>query len=114
MAKGKGIALIIVIAVVTIGVTSWHDGLFGTTEIRDINQGDLAVGTAVTIKGELTARLGNFLTVSSDDYGVGFIWEGTAPPLHSIVVVRGLFKVSSHSLMLPQWMLFGYFNEGIQ
>ncbi len=89
MSKGKAIGIVLVIAIVAIGIVAWHDGLFGVTQIRDINQGDIDVGTAVTIKGELTARLGNLVTVNTGSNFVAFLWEGEIPPLHSIVVVRG-------------------------
>ncbi|MFX1606833.1 MAG: hypothetical protein ACFFDD_13145, partial [Promethearchaeota archaeon] len=65
--KGKPLAkillVVILIAIVTIGVVAWHDGLFGLTSINDINDGLVAIGTAVSVKGEVTARLGNLITV---------------------------------------------------
>jgi hypothetical protein len=89
MSKSKGIAVVLLIAVVAIGIVAWHDGLIGTTSIRDINQGDIAVGTAVTIKGELTVVLFDLCTVATDNGLIVFTWDGSKPPLNSIVVVRG-------------------------
>ncbi len=89
MSKGKAVGLVMVVAIIAVAIVAWHDGLFGTTEIRDINQGDIDNRTAVTIKGELTARIGNLLTVKDGSYFVAFFWEGEIPALHSIVVVRG-------------------------
>ncbi|MGY5853518.1 MAG: hypothetical protein RTU92_08145 [Candidatus Thorarchaeota archaeon] len=86
----KPLGIIILVAVVAIGVVSWHDGLFDTvSSIRDINQGDIDVGTVVTIKGELIVRVGNTFTVADGPNGVYFTWEGASPPLNSIVIVRG-------------------------
>ncbi len=91
--KGKPVAkillVVVLIAIVTVGVLAWHDGLIGLTSINDINDGLVANGTAVTIKGEVTARLGNFITVNDGPNFVGFFWEGSST-LNSIVVVRGL------------------------
>ncbi len=90
--QGKPIAkillVIVVIAVITIGVISWHDGLFGLTSINDINDGLVPVGTNVAIKGEVTLRVGNILTISDGPNFVFVQWEGSST-LHSIVVVRG-------------------------
>ena len=93
--KGKPIAkvllVVVLIAVVFVGVVAWHDGLIGLTSINDINDGLVDIGTHVIIKGELTARLGNFITVNDGLNLVGFIWEG-ASTLNSIVVVRGIVE----------------------
>jgi len=87
-------ALIVLVLIAVGGVIAWHDGLFGITAIRDINQGELDTGTNVRIKGELTAIVGNLMTVSDGDgYTVGFSWSGDKPALGSIVVVSG--EVSS-------------------
>jgi alpha-acetolactate decarboxylase len=88
----KIIGIIILIVIIAVGVITWHDGLIGTTSIRDINQGDVESGTAVTIKGELTLLLGNVMTVSGDGGALGFLWEGTKPPMNSIIVVRGIVE----------------------
>ena len=91
--KGRPVAKIllvfVLIAVIAIGVVAWHDGLVGLTSINDINDGLVPNGTAVTIKGEIILRVGNFITVSDGSNAVGFIWEG-ASQLNSIVVVRGI------------------------
>jgi hypothetical protein len=91
--KGKPITkillVVVVIAIVSVGVVAWHDGLIGLTSINDINDGLVAAGTHVTIKGEVTARIGNFITVNDGMNFVGFNWEG-ASTLNSIVVVRGI------------------------
>jgi len=91
--KGKPVAKILLvvalIAIVTIGVVAWHDGLFGLTSMNDINDGLVAIGTPVSVKGEVTARLGNLITVNDGPNGLIFEWTG-ASTLHSIVVVRGV------------------------
>ncbi|MBD3157394.1 MAG: hypothetical protein GF309_01275 [Candidatus Lokiarchaeota archaeon] len=87
-------ALIVLVLIAVGGVIAWHDGLFGITAIRDINQGELDTGTNVRIKGELTAIVGNLMTVSDGDgHTVAFSWSGDKPALGSIVVVSG--EVSS-------------------
>jgi hypothetical protein len=91
--KGKPVAkillVVVLIAVVTFGVVAWHDGLMGLTSINDINDGLVTLGTAVAVKGEITLRLGNFITLSDGPNALGFFWEG-ASTLNSIVVVRGI------------------------
>ncbi|MHA2378440.1 MAG: hypothetical protein ACXADO_07370 [Candidatus Thorarchaeota archaeon] len=91
--KGKAVFVVVVIAVIVVAVIAWHDGLIATTSIADINSGDVSVGTLVTVKGELTGRLGNVHTVSHGSNFLVFTWEGTSPPLNSIIVVTG--EVSS-------------------
>ena len=91
--KGKSVSkillVIVALVVVSVGVVAWHDGLIGLTSINDINDGLVSNGTVVTIKGELTGRLGNFITVNNGMNFIGFVWEG-ASTLNSIVVVRGI------------------------
>jgi len=95
MPKKKGkpvtkiILVVVMLAIVTIGIVAWHDGLIGLTSINDINDGLVPNGTHVTVKGEVTARLGNFLTIQDGANGLGFVWEGSST-LNSIVVVRGV------------------------
>jgi hypothetical protein len=88
----KLIGIICVIAIIAFSFVLWHDGMIGVTSIRDINQGDFEEGTAVTIKGELILIMGDLMTVSGDGGVIGFRWEGTKPPLNSIVVVRGIVQ----------------------
>ena len=91
--KGKPIAkillVVMVIAVVTIGVVAWHDGLIGRTSMKDINDNLLSIGSPVTIKGEVVGRLGNWIEIHDGPNGVVFEWTGPST-LHSIVVVRGV------------------------
>ncbi|MFX1483384.1 MAG: hypothetical protein ACFFCP_09365 [Promethearchaeota archaeon] len=90
--KGKPVAkilfVVVLIAVVTIGIVSWHDGLFGLTSINDINDGLVPVGTPVAVKGEITGRLGNIITIQKGLNLLAFEWAG-ASTMNSIVVVRG-------------------------
>ncbi len=91
--KGKPVAkillVIVLVVIVSVGVVSWHDGLFGLTSINDINDGLVSVGTPVAVKGEITARVGNLVTVQDGLNILGFTWAG-ASTLNSIVVVRGI------------------------
>jgi hypothetical protein len=91
--KGKPIAKIVlavvVIAIVAGGVVAWHDGLFGLTSINDINDGLVSIGTSVAVKGEVTFRLGNLITISQGSNFVIITWAGPST-LNSIVVVRGI------------------------
>jgi hypothetical protein len=91
--RGRVAFAVVVIAVVAFAVIAWHDGLIGVTSIADINSGDVSVGTVVTVKGELTGRLGNVHTVSEGSNFLVFTWDGTSPPVNSIIVVTG--EVSS-------------------
>ena len=113
--KGKPVAKIllgiVLIAVVTIGVVAWHDGLIGLTSMNDINDGLVANGTHVTVKGELTGRLGNFITINDGANVLGFVWEG-ASTLNSIVVVRGIVSsfitLSNVTSVDVVWIFAGY------
>jgi hypothetical protein len=91
--KGKPIAKmlagVVVVAIIAIGVIAWHDGLIGLTSINDINDGLVAIGTTVAIKGEVTLRVGNLITISHGSNFVIINWEG-ASTLNSIVVARGV------------------------
>jgi hypothetical protein len=91
--KGRPIAKlllgVVLIAVVAIGVVAWHDGLIGLTSINDINDGLVAIGTSVAVKGEVTLRVGNLITISQGSNFVIINWAG-ASTLNSIVVARGV------------------------
>ncbi len=89
--KTKILLVIVVIAVVTVGVVAWHDGLIGITRVQDINNGTVSVGSSVVVKGEITFRFGNLITISDDGNIVAFIWSGPST-LNSIVVVRGVVE----------------------
>ena len=89
--KAKILLVIVVIAVVTVGVVAWHDGLIGTTKVQDINNGTVSVGSSVAVKGEITFRLLNMITISDDGNIVAFSWSGPST-LNSIVVVRGVVE----------------------
>jgi hypothetical protein len=80
---------IVVIAVIAVAVIAWHDGLIGLTSINDINDGLVDIGTAVAVKGEVTVRLGNLITIADGSNFVIIVWAG-ASTLNSIVVVRGV------------------------
>jgi hypothetical protein len=91
--KGKPIAkillVLVLIAVISVGILAWHDGLIGLTSINDINDGLVSIGTHVSVKGEITLRVGNIITVADGSNFLAFAWAG-ASTLHSIVVVRGI------------------------
>jgi len=113
--KGKPIAkillVVVIVVAITVGVVAWHDGLIGVTEISDINNGTVSNGTSVTIKGEVTLRIGNILTVSDGSNFVGFDWTG-ASTLNSIVVVRGvvssLITLTDVTSVEIVWIITGY------
>jgi len=91
--KGRPVAkillVVVLISVIAIGFVSWHDGLIGLTSINDINDGLVPVGTPVSVKGEITLRVGNLITVADGSNFLAFEWGG-ASTLNSIVVVRGV------------------------
>lgn len=113
--KGKPVAkillVLVLVAVVTIGVVAWHDGLIGLTSINDINDGLVSIGTAVSIKGEVTIRIGNLVTVNDGLNFVFFEWAG-ASTLNSIVVVRGavssLVSLSNVTSVDIVWIFTAY------
>ncbi len=87
----KTIVVLLVICIASVSYVAWHDGVFGTTSIKSINNGDVDVGTIVTIKGKLTMRLGNIHTIASldEENALVFVWAGVSPAVDSIIVVRG-------------------------
>ncbi len=87
----KAIIVLVIICVVGLSYVAWHDGVIGTTSIKAINDGDVSTGTRVTVKGQLTLRLGNLHTISTLDghNTLVFVWEGVSPAIDSIIVVRG-------------------------
>ena len=113
--KGKPIAkillVVVIVVAISVSVVAWHDGLIGVTEISDINNGTVSNGTSVTIKGEVTLRIGNILTVSDGSNFVGFEWTG-ASTLNSIVVVRGvvgsLITLTDVTSVEIVWIITGY------
>lgn len=93
--KSSKLPLILVLIIIgAAGFLAYHDGLIGTTSMRDINQGDIAEGTAVSVKGEINYVSGFGVTVvtivDSNDNFVVFSYDGTLPPQNSIVVARGI------------------------
>ena len=84
------ILVVVIVAVVTLGVIGWHDGLIGVTSMEDINHGDIDNGTVVTVKGEYIGDLFNVHSVrDTDGNGIAFHWDGATPAVGSMVVVRG-------------------------
>jgi len=85
------VILLVVVMIASLGIIASHDGLIGATSIVDINNGNVAIGTQVVVKGELTARLGDVhtVTVPGGSNTLVFTWSGSSPSLHSIIVVRG-------------------------
>lgn len=108
--KGKTIAIVVILLVIGLGVVAWHDGLIGATSIADINAGNVNTGTYVTVKGELTGRLGNVHTISpiNGNGGLVFIWDGESPAVGSIIVVRGkvnsVFTLNEVSSVVTVWI----------
>lgn len=93
--KGKSTVKILVIVVTVIAVASlvvvaYHDGLIGVTPMGDINNLIVSSG-AVTVKGEITSIVGTTIQVYDGTGGLQFEWAGPAT-LHSIVVVRGVIS----------------------
>jgi len=87
--------LILVVVTVSTCVVAWHDGYGQLTKISDINEGIIPAGTVVTVKGNVTQVLIEFIDntqwvfISDGSGSLHFVWRDTAPPEQSIVVVRG-------------------------
>jgi len=91
--KGKSntriiVVVIALIAVASLVVVAFHDGLIGVTPMGSINNESVQSG-AVAVRGEITSIVGTTITLSDGTGGVAFEWAGPAT-LHSIVVVRGV------------------------
>jgi hypothetical protein len=91
---GKILLVVALIAVGTLVVVAWHDGLIGTTSLGSINNLTVSSG-AVTVRGEITGIAGTTITLNDGTGGVEFDWSGPAT-LHSIVVVRGVITSAHH------------------
>lgn len=91
VSKAKIFLVGVVVAIVTFGVVAWHDGLIGITRVQDINNGTVSAGSSVVVKGEITFRLLNVITISDDGNIIAFSWSGPST-LNSIVVVRGVIE----------------------
>ena len=111
--KGKSttkiLLVVVVVAIVTVGVVAWHDGLVGVTPIEDINDFSIDNGTVVTVKGEVTIILGSFVTVADSTGAIGFTWaDADSLTLHEIVVVRGtvssFITLADVSSVAPVWL----------
>ncbi len=107
--SGKKPLLVILVVIGAFALVAWHDGVVGTTAIRDINQGDVGIGTKVVVKGYLKIRIGNVLTVSDGEgHAITFVWDGTVPPLQSVVVVRGtvqsIFTLEDVTAVETAWL----------
>jgi hypothetical protein len=107
----KILIVIVLIAVVSIAIVGWHDGLIGATPMGDINNGTVAEGTAVTVKGEITNinTISSEITIGDTTGGVSFHWVDAASMLlHTRVVVRGvvfsLHILTDVSSVDPVWV----------
>jgi len=93
--------LILVVVTVSTCVVAWHDGYGQLTKISDINEGIIPAGTVVTVKGNVTQVLmelgGNtqWVFISDGSGSLHFEWGNSAPPEHSVVVVRGTVNSES-------------------
>lgn len=100
--KGKPVTkiliVVVLIAIISVGVVGWHDGILGTTPCGDINDLSVDSGTTVRVRGEITIILLTAITLSDGTGGVIFQWAGPAT-LNSIVVVTGVVQ-SAHFLHL--------------
>ena len=84
---------IVLIAVIAIGFVAWHDGRSGLTLMGDINDGSVAEGTSVTVKGVITNinTILNTIIIGDDTGGVVFEWaDASSMQLQKTVVVRGV------------------------
>ena len=76
----------------------------------DINDGTVAEGTPVTVKGEITniVIITNTVTIGDTTGGVAFVWAGAASMLlHTRVVVRGVvfsLHILTASAVDPVWV----------
>ena len=108
-AASKILVVVILVAVVSIAVVGWHDGLIGATPMGSINDFTVDSGTAVTVKGEVTLIVLTVVTISDSTGGVAFEWaDAGSLSLHTLVVVRGVV-FSAHILtdvssVTPVWL----------
>ncbi|MFW9767930.1 MAG: hypothetical protein ACFFF9_07275 [Candidatus Thorarchaeota archaeon] len=100
--KRRIILVIIVVFILLLSSVAWHDGVFGVTDIKDINDDKAGVGTVVTVKGILAIVDDNYFTIIDEHVEylgfLSFFWDGVEPPsVGSSVVVQGTVE-NSYSL----------------
>ncbi|MHA1905569.1 MAG: hypothetical protein ACW968_16390 [Candidatus Thorarchaeota archaeon] len=116
-------AVTMVVLVLALFITIWHDGMFRDTSIRDINAGEVEIGSVVTIKGPMYTERGDIYSQLADYRisvyvariyvgdqlpQVSFFWSGDVPANRTIVIVTGTLN-SIHSLVnvtyfQPAWL----------
>jgi len=94
MPKKKGsntskiILVVIVIAVIGVAFIAWHDGKIGVTPMGDINDFTVDSGTAVRVRGTISAIVLTLVTINDGTGGVAFTWPDAADlSVGNIVVV---------------------------
>ncbi|MHA2064057.1 MAG: hypothetical protein ACXABY_06720 [Candidatus Thorarchaeota archaeon] len=108
-----------IVLVLALSITIWHDGMFRDTSIRDINAGEVEIGSVVTVKGPMytsKSQLADYrISVYIDRIYIGdqlpqvsFLWNGDVPANRTIVIVTGTLN-SIHSLVnvtyfQPAWL----------
>ena len=86
----KILIVVILIAVVAVAFVAWHDGKIAVTPLGDINDFTVDSGTAVRVRGTITAIILTGVTINDGTGGVLFNWPDAASlTLNSIVVVTG-------------------------
>ncbi|MFX1537542.1 MAG: hypothetical protein ACFFDI_25345 [Promethearchaeota archaeon] len=104
---GLILVIIVVVAVVSIGVIAWHDGIIGTTPMGEINNLNVPGGTVVRLKGEISGISGTSITAHDATGVVSFTWSGSLT-LNSIVVITGVVGsahvMQSVSAVDPIWI----------
>ena len=115
--KAVAAAIIIVIAVIaTVGVY-FHDNPSGVTSIADINDGKVAVGENVTIKGRIllvfVLLMGpneQFPTIGDGQHNITFAWFNSYVHVGWVIIASGTVETNrslSHVQWLEQVWLFG-------
>jgi Na+-transporting methylmalonyl-CoA/oxaloacetate decarboxylase beta subunit len=108
--SSKILIVIVLIAVVSVAIIGWHDGLIGVTAMGDINDGTVPEGISVTLKGEITniIILTNTVTIGDTTGGMSFEWASASSLLlHTRVVVRGVvfsLHILTASSVDPVWV----------
>jgi len=99
--------VVVLIAVVAVGVTTWHDGLFGIAPMGEINNLNISGGTSVRLKGVVSSISGPTVTVDDGTGAVQFQWSVTLTVGMTVVVtgvVGSAHVMQSVSAVDPVWL----------
>jgi hypothetical protein len=116
--NSKTIGAVLLIVILAVGIIAIHDGLIGVTPIENLLEGDLVDGwdindgTAVTVKGNISSIVGDWVIIYDDTGAIGFDWnDADSLEVGMTIVVRGetdttllIIRTIDASSVTPVWL----------